>query len=134
MNKIFILSFYLFCVSSCSIDSGRLYKTQATIYLINNTPKIILSEEDCNSDIYPGDTLVFQQSNHLEYSEKPSNNNYSPFPWGVCLFFYDKEKRICESGLRNIENYDNRKEISPLVFEFTFRFTEERKANAVPCN
>ncbi len=134
MSKL-IFSFCIlsFCIFSCSIDSGILYKTEATIYLINSTSDTILSEEGCNRNIYPGDTLVLQEMNNGESSVRPNINNYHPFSKGYCDLFYDKSPEKCEIGIRRIENYEDRKEISPLVFEFTFRFTEEKKAKAEPC-
>ena len=50
-----------------------------------------------------------------------------------CSFFYSKTHN-CEKGIRDIKKYENRKEVNPLVFEFTFRFTEEKRKNSEPCN
>ena len=48
------------------------------------------------------------------------------------VFKYDDD--TCEEKIRGLEFYENPKEIAPLVFEFTFRFTEEKKAEAKACN
>jgi hypothetical protein len=36
--------------------------------------------------------------------------------------------------LNRIENYEKRKETGDLVFGFTFRFTDEKRVRAEPCN
>lgn len=134
MSKLISILFFLAYISSCSIESGKLYKTQATIFLINNTSDTIFSEDHCNRDIAPKDTLVIVEKYNTEHSERPSINNYIPFSGDLCyLFYYDIEKQKCQHGFRNIENYENKKEISPLVFELTFRFTEAKKKEASIC-
>ena len=47
--------------------------------------------------------------------------------------YKDGDMFLCERGIEDISNYDNRKEIDASVFEFTFRFTEEKKAMAEEC-
>ena len=108
-----------------------LYKTSATIYLVNETSGVVKSYSSTfDYEIQPGQTVVHKESFTHEYSKKPTTETYSPFGTDY-LFFYDESK--CENGLRDIENYEKRKEVSPLVFEFTFRFTKEKKAKAETC-
>ena len=123
-------------LTSCCGTGGcdTLYKTSATIYLVNETSGIVKSSRTFRYEIQPGQTLVHKESYTVESTKKPTAETYIPFAATTsfdALFFYDKSK--CEKGLRDRENYENRKEVSPLVFELTFRFTEEKKAKAETC-
>ena len=44
----------------------------------------------------------------------------------------------CEQKIYDIKNYENKRQLEPikdtLVFEFTFKFTEEKKMEAEDCN
>ena len=135
MNKKLIFAFCtaMLCFG-CSKTGCCLYKTSATIYLINETSSVVKSDGILGYIIQPGDTLIHTESLTSEYSEKPSINNYDPFAdsAGSRIFIYGDNSQ-CEHGLLRIENYEDRKEISPLEFEFTFRFTDEKRANAIPC-
>ena len=107
----------------------RIYDTSATIYLINETSGVVKSSRTFGYEIQPGQTVVHKEEyKNGEFTEKPTTENYSPFYSTRYLFFYDESK--CETGLLNTKNYEKRKEISSLVFECTFRFTEERKGKA----
>lgn len=136
MNKFILTAIFIILLSNGCTQSERetLYNTKATIYLINETSDTVFSEDGCHRNILMKDTLIIKEDLISVYSEKPSINNYYPFSKGFCHFFYDKEKIICQEGLRNVENYVNRNEIAPLEFEFTFKFTEEKKKNSQPCN
>ena len=132
--KILVLGIVLTCLHSCGQTlTETQYTTSATIFLINNTSVVIKSDTILGYVIQPGDTLIHRESYASEYNNKPSINNYSPFATNNSLFIYGDNSE-CELGLNTIENYENRKETSPLEFEFTFRFTEEKKANSSPCN
>ena len=110
----------------------KLCKISATIYLVNETSGVVKSyARTFNYEIQPGQTVVHKEEYTGDCSEKPTAETYSPFGTDY-LFLYSKSK--CEIGLRDIENYENRKEVSPLVFELTFRITEERKAKAETCH
>ena len=130
--KTLVLGMLLAFLSSC-VQTETQYTTSATIFLINNTSVVIKSDTILGYVIQPGDTLIHRESYASEYNNKPSINNYSPFATNNSLFIYGNNSE-CELGLDTIENYENRKETSPLEFEFTFRFTEEKKANSSPCN
>ena len=137
MNKVklfMLVTVIIGLLTGCCARSGgcdSLYKTSATIYLVNETSGVVKSYSSTfDYEIQPGQTVVRKEEYTHEYREKPTAETYSPFGTDY-LFLYSRSK--CETGLRDIENYENRKEVSPLVFEFTFRFTEERKAKAETC-
>ena len=110
----------------------KLCKISGTIYLVNETSSVVKSYSSTfDYEIQPGQTVVHKEEYTGDCSEKPTAETYSPFVTDY-LFLYSRSK--CEIGLRDIENYENRKEVSPLVFELTFRFTEERKAKAETCH
>lgn len=136
-NKLKILTFSIFflCVNCVTVDGGTLFTTSATILLVNETDVVVKSDDLLGYVIQPGDTLVHKESHTNEYSKRPSINNYDPFAVvdGSNVFIYG-DNLSCEIGLTDINNYENRKEVKPLEFEFTFRFTEEKKASGVPCN
>ena len=134
MNKIFFLAIFILSICfSCNKEEETTYTTSATIFLINGTSVVVKSDNILGYVIQPGETIIHKESHTNEYKEKPSINNYDPFATKNSLFLYGNNSE-CELGLSNIENYEERKETSPLEFEFTFRFTEEKKQNSVPCN
>ncbi|MDC3403020.1 hypothetical protein OAX38_02390 [Flavobacteriaceae bacterium] len=137
MNNIkflIIISISIILLNACTIAEPQ-YTTSATIYLINETSVVIKSDDISGYVIQPGDTLIRSESLTSEYKEKPSINNYQPFAnfAGRRMFKYGDDSSQCEYGLIRIENYEDRKETSPLEFEFTFRFTEEKRENSEPC-
>ena len=110
----------------------KLCKIFVTVYLVNETSGVVKSyARTFNYEIQPGQTVIHKESRIVESKKKPTAETYYPFATDY-LFLYSRSK--CEIGLRDIENYENRKEVSPLVFELTFRFTEERKAKAETCH
>jgi hypothetical protein len=135
MNKLKLLtiSAIFLCFSCVTEDGGTLFTTSATVFLINETDEVVKSDDLLGYVIQPGDTLIHKETLTNEYSERPNINNYDPFSTNNSLFIYGNNSQ-CEYGLSRIENYENRKEIEPLVFEFTFKFTKEKKENSEPCN
>jgi hypothetical protein len=137
MNKIQFLAtcILIICFSCDTQDKGTVFTTSTTIFLINETNVVVKSDDTLGYIIQPGDTLIRFETFTNEYSERPNINNYDPFSVveGSRVFIYDNNSE-CEFGLNDINNYEERKEINPLIFEFTFRFTEEKKANSSPCN
>lgn len=131
--KLLITSISMVLLNACTQQTETEYTTSATIYLINETDVVVKSSTSFGYVIQPGDTLIHTESYTSEYNNKPSIDNYDPFPPASIVFIYVNNSQ-CEYGLRKIENYENRKEISPLEFEFTFRFTEEKRQNSEPCN
>ena len=130
MMVIIIAGLLTGCCGTGGCDTS--YKTSATIYLVNETSGVVKSSRTFDYEIQPGQTVLHKEEyKNGEFAEKPTTETYSPFYSTRYLFFYDESK--CETKLRHIKNYENRKEVSPLVFEFTFRFTEERKATAETC-
>jgi hypothetical protein len=134
MNKIklyivILMSLFVGCCDDCD---SKLYTTSATIFLINETDVIVKSGSTFGYEILPGETLTHRESFTNEYSDKPTVETYDPFPTAYLFYYGDGLK--CESGLRFLENYENFKEIEPLIFELTFRFTEEKKIRAENCN
>jgi len=137
MNKLQIIGIgiLIVCLNAC-VQREVEYSTSATIYLINETNVVVKSGDVLGYIIQPGDTLIHKESFTTEYGDEgPSINNYDPFPPSpnTSLFVYGDNSQ-CERGLHSIENYENRKEVAPLEFEFTFRFTEEKRDNSESCN
>ncbi|MFK7747089.1 MAG: hypothetical protein AB8B65_01730 [Kordia sp.] len=130
--KISIISISIVLFSACTQTETE-YTTSATIYLINETNVVVKSDDVLGYVIQPKDTLIHTESYTSEYNNKPSIDNYDPFPPAGNIFIYGDNSQ-CERGIDKIENYENRREISELEFEFTFRFTEEKRENAEPCN
>lgn len=110
---------------------------QATINFINETSDSIKSTEGCDLDIDSGSSLTFEVKNNL--GGKPNIDNFPVSIFSNCSMMY-KDGNIfrCEKGIEDIKSYENRLQLASkedtLVFEFTFRFTELKKANAEPCN
>lgn len=135
MNRLHRISIGVFIVlicSSCFQQIDKKFSTKATIFLVNETDKIIKSNERLNYTIQPGDTLIHKESNVLDGDRPTIDQYFLSFLENMDVFKYDDN--TCEEKIRALEFYENRKEIAPLEFEFTFRFTEERKASGVPCN
>ena len=132
MNKKLIFAFCtaMLCFG-CEIQDGKkMFSASATIYLKNETSSVIRSESGLGYEIQSGEIVVHKESETMSL-KRPTVDTYQPFS-GEYVFYYIDESK-CEVGLTDIENYENRKEVSPLHFELTFRFTEEKKANAEPC-
>lgn len=129
---IILLTLLTLCFG-CSTECC-LYKTSAKIYLINQSSSVVKSVYDrCfEYEIQPGDTLIHNESFEGEYSKRPTAKTYQPFQ--TCYLFKYLSNSKCEVGLRDIENFDNVKELSDLNFELTYRFTDEKKENAELCN
>ena len=133
--KFLIIGILTFLNSCCCEITERLYTTSATIYLINETNVIVESGTGLGYVIHPGDTVIHNETYTDTYGEIPTINNYQPFQGRYHTLVYresDGEKK-CEIGLRDLENYENRKEIEPFVYELTFKFTEEKRAEANLC-
>lgn len=139
MNKIvsilgLTIVFYLFgACGECEDCTGNgNYKIKATIIYVNETSSNIKAIE-CDRVIAPGATFKLEIEDVL--GVKPNVDNFPVSIFPDCRMAYtDGTNLKCEDGIRNIENYIDRKEISPLVFEFTFKFTEQRKSLARLCN
>ncbi len=130
-----VLTIFVFLVSceceDCK-ENGN-YKVKVTINYINETAGNVLSFEGCNKDISSGNTLTFLVEETV--GSKPNINNFPVSIFTNCNMMYEDGSGLkCEDGINSIQNYEDRKEVEPLVFEFTFRFTEERKNKAEPCN
>ena len=133
-NKLFLaICIFTMCFSCNKGEEETRYTTSATIRLVNETSVVIKSDDILGYVIQPGETLIHTESHTNECEEKPTIDTYDPFATNNTLFIYGDNSR-CELGLNKIENYENRKGISSLKFEFTFRFTEEKQAQASPCN
>ena len=135
MNSFLKVTFMFLLLTSCEIFTSveKEYKTKATILLINETNVVIKSDKSLNYTILPGDTIVRIENNVDVYSERPSINNYFPFSTVILPNFAYGYNTKCETGLIYLENYENRKEINNLEFEFTFRFTEKKRQEASSC-
>ena len=135
INKIQLLAIFILLVcSSCFTEIDRQFSTKATIFLINETTTIVKSDEMLGYIIQPGDTLIHKETDTID-GDRPSINQYFlSFLENRNTFMYDEDKSRCEEKIYGLEFYENRKEVAPLEFEFTFRFTEEKKAVAESCN
>ena len=139
MNKIvtivgLTMVFYLFgsCGEFSDCTGNGNFKIKATINYVNETSSNIKAIE-CDRVIAPGATFKLEIEDVL--GVKPNINNFPVSIFPDCRMAYtDTNNLKCEDGIRNIANYINRKEISPLVFEFTFKFTEQKKSLANICN
>lgn len=139
MNKkiiFYFLSFLLFssCEEVCQdcVGDGN-YPTKATVFYINETDDWIISEAVCDRDIAAGDTLIITFDDVL--GVKPMLDSFPTSVFYCSKMQYQKGKVLtCEEGINDIQFYEDRKEVEPLVFEFTFRFTEEKKNQSEACN
>lgn len=124
-----IISLFIGCdCEDCGVKNGN-YQTKAIIKFINETSNLVVSEVGCERDVEPNGILIFEFNERL--GTKPDVNNFPVSVFYCEMMYKDGDVFRCERG---IENYEDRKEVSPLVFEYTFRFTEEKKAQAEPCN
>jgi len=130
----FLISCNLLC-DDCGGGNGN-YPIQATIYFINETSNKIKSTEGCKRDINPNETISFTIKDFL--GGKTNVNNFPVSIFNNCSTAYkDGDILKCEYGISNIVNYENKRELEKkgdtLVFEFTFRFTNEKMSRATPC-
>ena len=136
-TAILIICCACLCLTSCNSCQGcdlRRYPIKATFYYVNQTSESIWSEEGCGFYINPADTLIYVEDEIFELQLRPSVDIYPlRFSTNNCIMTYDEEGKLCEYGIKDILNYENRKEVEDLIFEFTFRFTEEKKAVAEEC-
>jgi hypothetical protein len=148
MNKLFLISFYVaMSLFSCGKQVEKFKTIDVTFYYINETSETVTISGFCgfdefknlqsqSIDILPGNTLVLHQKERMyTIPPNPSVEKITLYTGGDCKVTYNNES--CSGILDdfgNILHYEDRKEVSPLVFEFTFRFTEEKKAQAEPCN
>lgn len=138
MNKLLILIGFIFLFAEVSCDcqdcegDGH-FPVKATVYYINQTADSVLLLEGCFQGIASEDSLVFTIDEAIgriaTADDFPIGGFTIPCPMG----YKDGDKFLCERGIEDISNYENRKEIDASVFEFTFRFTEEKKAMAEEC-
>ena len=129
-------------------------ETTDTIYMVgicfihraNSFPSTSGSRND-TFEILPNATLI-AEGNNVEITggrnaSEPNTDNFNIILPTSCHIFYknanqcdygrDEDGIVARTRFFRIENYENRKEISPLNFEFTYRFTEEVKAEAGEC-
>ena len=143
INKIpFLLIVLAVTLSCCKVIIDYSYKVRGTVFYINESADTVVSLDSrggCEKKLIPpNDTLVYGFSGIIR-SRQDINTNIDNFPYYVftCgeMLYKDGSVLRVEEEIKDLKNYENRKEISPGVFEFTFRFTEEKKAKAplVPC-
>lgn len=140
MNKINFaaITIGVMCLS-CTVD--RIYTYSATTYLINESSVVVKSDNTLGYIMQPGDTIIHKDTG-IAGGVGPTKKNlhhyfHTPsFFSDRNAFVYCKDTLKYEHGVFDIINYyENNREIEEkgdtLVFEFTFRFTEERRANAL---
>ncbi|QDH79262.1 hypothetical protein FKX85_09545 [Echinicola soli] len=136
MNRIKWL-ILLACITNCNGISDYDWKTTTKITFINETSEIIsvVGGGDCKeSDILPNSTQQYvhkQLQSGNSKRDKPNLNNLSVFI--PCSFFYGDTGK-CETDVNTVEEWEDLKQTGELEFEFTFRFTEEKKEKAEECN
>lgn len=137
MNKniiFYFLSLLLFssCDEMCQdcVGDGN-YPTKATVFYINETSDLVVSYSG-ETRISPGDTLVSDFDSSLGGAVNKNSFPVSVLEISTTSMYYQEGTSLkCENGIYDIQNYEDRKELEPFVFEFTFRFTEEKKAKAM---
>mgnify|MGYP000046827434 FL=1 len=139
MNKIKYLIALLVLCSSCGEKLiEEIFHTKATIYLINESSVIVKSDNTLNYTLHPGERIIHKESNSLDGDRPNINQYFLSFLQKNNTFTYNDDNSKCEKRIYDILSYENRKELAKvgdtLIFEFTFRFTEEKKAQAEPCN
>ena len=138
MNNKLIVFLILFINFSCYKQVETIYKTHATIYLVNETSETIKSDDTLGYTIQPGKTIIHTESNELDGDRPSINNFFLSFQYNNNKFIYGEQESKCETRIYNIYSYENRKELMQdgdiQVFEFTFRFTEKKKDEAEICN
>lgn len=113
------------------------YPIKATIYFFNQSNDSIISA-GCNRDLAVNET--YKQVIRTSLGIKV--NDVEEFPVSIftnCSMKYKIADGFkCEQEIYNINSYENKKQLESikdtLVFELTFRFTEERKSMAKDCN
>lgn len=134
MNKqlILIICTLITCIN-CEKQEGKIYNITETIYLINESSQVVISDETLGYVIQPSETIIHKETNSLD-GDRPSVDEYFlSFTRDGNHFKYGNGELNCEKKIHDINFYENRKEVSDLNFEFTFRFTEERRNNSEPC-
>lgn len=122
-----------FCLGCGETDFEWEYTTHITF--INETDYVIRTSDDlCDvPNILENSTLTYEHTEpHFgtKKSDQPNLDNIETFV--PCVFFYGSTPK-CETGVNEVENHENRKQIGEFEFEYTFRFTEERFQNAPQC-
>jgi len=130
-NKLILTVSILIICFGCTTE--RIYDSTATIYLINDSSVVVKSDDVLNYVIQPGETIIHKEANSLDGGRPTVKDYYLSFNKNNNVFIYDDDNLKCEREIYIVTNYENRLEISDLNFEFTFRFTDEKMANAVSC-
>ncbi len=138
MNKLVLLLLIATMVIGCDdplIDYD--WETTTKVTFINETSEAILPVGGCDCkvpNILPNSELVYVHTQFeagSSLSDKPNTNNlgiYIP-----CIFFYSNTQK-CKESVEEKTTWENFRQIREFEFGFTYRFTEERKANAEPCS
>ena len=115
------------------MEIEREYDATATIYLINESSEVVRSSSRLNYVLNPGDTVIHTENSLM--AARPSINEYFlPFTEHRDTFKYETDQGCKYRQLEyDIKNYDNKKEVGDLEFEFTFRFTDEAARDGFPC-
>ncbi|MEO9870368.1 MAG: hypothetical protein ABJQ69_03635 [Ekhidna sp.] len=127
------------CIVACGqVELENEFNLNVIGIFINETsePMIGGCVNPQDSIILPNDTLIWDQMGvNVQTNGDLTPDNFDPSIFWRCPFEYvDGDSRLCDDLMKDINNYENRKETKEGVFELTFRFTEERKANATSCN
>jgi len=124
-------------------------RINASFLFINDTDLSIVVSGGCGFEegidetlrrntvsVPPGDSLLVTQQDRI-YTVPPSASidNIDLFP-GSCFSVYGDSMK-CEfgafTGIRNLNNYEKKEEVSENNFEFTYRFTNQTMNEAQDC-
>lgn len=147
-SKLFIALVILIINQGCGQDE-EFVTVNVTFNYINETSEIVRIFGGCGFDsldtrsgfenallVQPNETLITRQTDRIIMkSDKPSVSNFDLFTSGCRAIYGDSVKCDVSGffGIRGLENYENREELSKNNFEFTYRFTEETMNEAGNC-
>jgi len=148
-NRILLFIVPLTLLMHCKEESHGIVFTNATFTFINDTEFEVTVAGRCGfgdlSNLYffesdfikvaPSDTIIVTQKDRPLYTE-PDLNNFHLFPSSCFAIYGDSVK--CNfspfSGMKDLDNYEVKQEISENNFEFTYRFTEFTMKEARDCD
>ena len=133
-----VILLILFFIGCRHITAEPEWETKTKITFINETSESIRVEGsfDCEiSDIAPHTTHIYTHTEFLRGStsdDRPTVENLSIFV--PCSFYYGDAGK-CEAAIsyRSKNKWENLLETADLEFEFTYRFSEIKKKNAISC-
>ena len=139
MKQFILIANCFFLIVGCT--DYRWDATFTTIYVNETNDTIFTNLLEQNTSLEcPFDFIAPNKENQLSHKQTFQGSKKSEHPikedinyiGKKCRFYYGNTNK-CEKGIFNISNYDEAKDLGGYNFEYTFRFTEEKKANADSC-